>query len=180
MGLPQSDLILIKALREGINYIRQFPWHLDYIFQDVTQDLVNQEFGKKEIDAAKKWFLNTNIPVLSAYRIDRTIYPCVVVQVKSSNEDKSRSGLGESDSDVFNEEVDANQFMSSPRISLGPFTPSYDLVTGNITLPAGFDNSLVFPGQGLTSPSTGNNYIIKSIIANVHEEIKNSIFMKNC
>lgn len=163
MGCSQSDLVIIKALRDGISYLRKYPAHLDFIFEDSTYDLVNSEFGKKEVDAAKKWFLNTNIPVLSVYRIDKPIFPCVTIEVKSSNEDKSKAGLGEADADIYEEEVNPEQYISAPRINLGPFTPTYNLTTGIVTLPDGFDNSLIFPGQGLTSAVSGTTYPITTV-----------------
>lgn len=162
MSISQSDIILIKALREGINYLREFPYHLDFIFEDARQDLVAQEFGNKEIDAAKRWFLNTNIPILSIYRIDKPIFPCVTVQVKSSVEDKEHAGLGDS-AFASEEDVTESPYIEVPRFILGPFTPSYNLTTGEVTLPVGLDSSLVFPGQGIMSKASGNTYLINRL-----------------
>ena len=162
MSISQSDLILNKIIREGIADIRKNNYHLDFIFQDSQSNIVKDQFGRREIDAAKTWFLQTNVPVFSTFRIDKPQYPCVTVQVMSSNESKQYSSLGESAYEIFPEEVDS-QGILAPQISCGPFSLSYVSATGLITLPSGYDTSLIFAGQGLFSPTSQITYTITSI-----------------
>ncbi len=182
--MPQSDLVLIKALTDGLMYLRQNPWQLDYIFQDVMATNLSQEFGKEEIARAKKWFLRTEIPVFSVYRLDKPIYPCISVSVISSVENKERSALGEIDPMVFPEEETVNKqdLVSVPDMIAGPFSPSYDFTTGIVTLPEGYDTDLIFVNQGLYSPASNTIYPILSIEsgttfkieANVRDNFTNS------
>ncbi len=166
MSMSQSDIILIKTIRDGLDFIRKYPYHLDFIFQDAQSIIVEKEFGQKEIDNAKKWFLNTNIPTFSTFRIDKPQYPCVTVQVLSSNESKQYARLGETYPEYNSEELDSQGIVKEPQISVGPFSPSYVQATGLITLPSGFDTSLVFPGQGLFSPTSNKIYTISAINGN--------------
>jgi len=163
MSMSQSDIILIKTIRDGIDFIRKYPYHLDFVFQDAQSIIIENDFGQKEIDNAKKWFLNTNIPVFATLRIDKPQYPCVTVQVMESNESKPYARLGETYPSFNDEELDAQGILKEPQISVGPFSPSYNQTTGLITLPDGFDTSLVFPGQGLYSPTSGKIYTISAI-----------------
>ena len=162
MSLSQSDIILNKVIREGLDFIRQYPYHLDFVFQDSQSKIVKDQFGQREIDAAKTWFLQTNIPVFSTFRIDKPQYPCVTVQVMSSNESKQYAALGETAYEISPEEINS-QGLIAPTISSGPFSPSYTSTTGLITLPSGYDTSLIFAGQGLFSPTSQVTYTITSI-----------------
>lgn len=160
--MSQSDIILIKTIREGIDFLRKYPYHLDFVFQDAQSTVIENEFGQREIDQAKKWFLGTNIPVFATYRIDKPQYPCVTVNVLASNESERYARLGETYPEVNDEEMDS-QGILIPEISSGPFSPSYDSATGLITLPTGYDTSLVFAGQGLFSPTSQKIYVITTI-----------------
>ncbi len=167
MSMPQSDLVLIKAVTEGIAYLRKNPWQLDYIFQDVMASNLSTEFGREEIARAKKWFLRTEIPVFAVYRLDKPIYPCVTVSVINSVEDKAHASLGEIDSqsDYYpdTETVRKQDLVSIPDMIAGPFSPSYDLETGIVTLPDGFDTELIFVNQGLYSATSATTYPITQI-----------------
>lgn len=176
-GISQSDLILIKAITEGIKYLRQNPYHLDFIFASVEASNLATEFGKEEIARAKKWFLKTEIPALSVYRMDHPIYPCLTVNVKNSTESTGKAALGEIDPSVFpeNETVEKQDLVSTPDISVGPFSPSYDLETGIVTLPDGFDTELIFVNQGLYSPSSNTTYPITQIVSDTTFKIATDI-----
>lgn len=165
MSMSQSDIILIKTIREGIDFLRKYPYHLDFVFQDAQSAVIENEFGQREIDQAKKWFLGTNIPVFATYRIDKPQYPCVTVNVLASNESKQYARLGETYPEVMDEEM-PSQGILIPQISSGPFSPSYDSTSGLITLPTGYDTSLIFPGQGLFSPTSQKTYLITDINSN--------------
>ncbi len=177
MSVPQSDLILIKALSEGIAYLRKNPWQLDYVFQDVLATNLNKEFGREELARAKKWFLRTEIPVFAVYRLDRPIYPCITVSVVSSRESEAKSSLGEIDPMTFPEDETVNKqdLVSTPDMIAGPFSPSYDLVTGTVTLPDGFDTELIFVNQGLYSQNSKITYPITSIVSDNSFQIETNL-----
>ncbi|HMG15264.1 MAG TPA: hypothetical protein VK590_07460 [Saprospiraceae bacterium] len=167
MSISQSDLVLIKALTEGLAYLRRNPWQLDYVFQDVTASNLNVEFGREEIQRAKKWFLKTEIPVFGVYRLDKPIYPCITVSVLSSNESEAHAALGEIDPMVFPEDETVNKqdLVSVPDMIEGPFSPSYDITTGIVTIPDEFSTELIFVNQGLYSQTSNTTYQIQAILS---------------
>lgn len=125
------------------------------------------EFGREEIERAKRWFLRSEIPVFAVYRLDKPIYPCVTVAVVSSRESEAKASMGEIDPMVFpeNETLNKQDLVSTPDFITGPFSASYDLATGIVTLPSGFDTELIFANQGLYSTTSGTNYVIEVILS---------------
>jgi len=133
LGVHQSDVLIRSALILGMADIRKNPFLLDHIFGSLPNDLItNKEYGKKQVDAAKKWFLNTNIPVFMNTRLDEAKFPCITIALLESNEDANTFG------DIHYkpyQELDG----TTPdvwAVLAGPFTPtSYDYVTGEMVLP---------------------------------------------
>ena len=130
VGIFQGDIIIRTALIEAFRDMRANEWVLDYVFSSLTQDaLTSREYGQKEIDKAKRWFIETNIPVVMAStRIDDIQMPCVTIAQLESNEMENQ--LADLDA-VVTEAVQPYW-----PVLAGPFTAAaYDKETGIITLP---------------------------------------------
>ena len=131
-GIFQGDVIIRTAIMAAIGDMKKNPWVLDYVFTSLAEDDTTKDdkhYGQKEIDKAKKWFLETDIPVMSAHRINDIRFPCVTIALSSSTED--RNSLGDVHYDV-SEDTDGKEWP----IIAGPFTPTgYSPATGEMTIP---------------------------------------------
>lgn len=129
LGIHQSDIIIRTALIKGIEDIRANPWLLDYIFASLKYDTVTKnQYGEKEMDVAKKWFLSTDIPIFMNTRLDDAQFPCISIALAESNELENTLG------DVhYDPQEDINYDWP---IAIGPFRPAtYDALTGTMVIP---------------------------------------------
>lgn len=165
MSLPQSDILLLNVIKQGIADLRRYPFFIDYIFEYTEIALVEKTYGKRELERAKKWFLTNDIQVGFEYSFDQARYPSIVITNASSLENDSMSSFA--DDDMASEEyINEANIIEQPRYIVGPITVSYDLTTGIVTLPNDF---VVYPlisvGQSLVSEKSHNAYRINEILS---------------
>lgn len=135
IGIFQGDIIIRTAIIEAFRDMKANEWVLDYVFSSLTQDaLTAKEYGQREIDKAKRWFIETNIPVVMAStRIDDIQMPCVTIAQLESNETENQ--LADLDAVV------TQSSNSDWPVLAGPFAAApYDSATGAITLPNDLPN----------------------------------------
>ncbi len=157
-GIFQSDLCLRHALIEGMRQIRNTPWLLDSITRGITFDtLTNTRYGQKELDQLKKWFQNTDIPVIM-YRLGDSKVPSISLALVSSNLDAAT--LGDIHYDPFEEVGDAGAYVIA-----GPFDGAYDGSTGIMTLPPSLTPD-VFKGM-VVMDSKGQEWEIEEVLNNL-------------
>lgn len=192
-GIVQTDLIVKSALAAGFRDLRNNPILLDYCFASLLHDPTTKEDLRiGQIEAAKAWFLEKEIPILFYPRLDQMQFPCLTVAQQDSNEGPNNLG-------------DMHQIVSEPGyspvdITVGPFSPkAYDVTTGIMTLPdqlvpfyateamvvvdnAGKVFSMVGRGSGSTlvlAPNTVgkfNRITIKSASANATTKLESTYF----
>ena len=129
-GIHQSDVIIRSAVRAGLMDMRANPWLLDYVFASLPQDpLTWKEYGEKDLQEARKWFINTEIPVSVLPRMDESKFPQITIELLESSEVVPEATLGD-----VNYEPEESNAMTWP--SLTPaFTPiSYTPSTGIVKL----------------------------------------------
>lgn len=148
---------------EGLDEIRRDPWLLDYCFSFLpNDDLTAKTYGQQELQEAKDWFLQSEIAVTMAYRVDRPQLPCIAIELVESAE--AHATLGDHHYDTA-EEVLASEVAIKPNIALGPFTPtSYDPTTGKVTVPADLSLSNVFPGMFVYDSVANKGYQIEEVL----------------
>jgi hypothetical protein len=169
MSFTPSDLVLLKLFKQGMAEIRANPWVLDFIFERLIEDNMDLQasYGEKEIDRAKKWFLKNNIDVRLAYNLDGIQFPCISIELLSQSESKPHATLGDVAAPVWDEDVDQSKYVIKPRSLVGPFpSVNYNVTTGEVTLPSGYDTQLIFKNQALYSPNSKVEYVISSINLN--------------
>jgi hypothetical protein len=152
LGIFQGDIIIRTALVAAINDIRKNPWVLDYVFASLTKDdLTKNTYGQKEIDKAKEWFLNSDIPVVNSLRIDNIRLPCISISLQESSEQENTLA----DKNYQTEEIYEDVYP----LLCGPFGAlSYDPTTGEMLLP----NSVV----EIVPPNEG--MLIEDYSGNIH------------
>lgn len=143
LGVLQSDVLIRGAMIAAMADIRANPFLLDYVFSGLVADtLTSTQYGQAEIDAAKKWFNATDIPVVMNFHMGAVKMPCLSISLLESVE--TEDTLGDVNYEP-REETDGPW-----DILVGPFTPaSYDYITGAITVP---DDA---PVNGLISIAPG-------------------------
>ena len=93
IGIFPSDIILRTAIISAMQDLRKHPWLLDYAFMFLDRDaLTRNEYGQKEMERAKKWFLSTNIPIFMSTRLDDVKLPAISIHLSSSHEDDTTLG----------------------------------------------------------------------------------------
>ncbi len=157
-GIFQSDLCIQHGLIEGMAQLRSTPWLLDSVTRNITFDpLTSRRYGQKELDQLKRWFLNTEIPVIP-YRMGGPVAPSVSLALVSSNIDASTLG------DVhYDEQEDVGD--GGTYIVAGPLNPTYNGSTGVMTLPPHLFVD-VFTGM-VVMDAKGQEWRIGEILSNV-------------
>jgi hypothetical protein len=133
VGIHQSDVIIRSALEAALADIRANPWLLDYVFASLPQDTITwKQYGERDVQEAKKWFLSTNIDVTILPTIDESRWPKLTVEIVDSREVEPEASIG----DVNYTPYEQND-SSWPALNQQPITPSsYTPSTGIVKLPA--------------------------------------------
>jgi hypothetical protein len=87
-GIFSGDILIMNALRYGLQDLRDNPWQLTLVFASLLNDpLTAEAYGQKEAQKAIDWFLKTSVPViLDATLTNSPAMPCVIVGLQDSNE----------------------------------------------------------------------------------------------
>lgn len=162
-GIFSSDVILRTALIKGLEEIRATPYLLDFIFSGLSNDeLTAAEYGDREVETARNWFLTTDIPVTLAYRQADVVCPVIAISLEDSSE--GNSTLGDIHYDP-QESIEAKEIVIQPAPVVSAFTPkSYDPDTGTVTLPDGVTTDNVFVGMLLFDTTTNRSYPILDVV----------------
>jgi hypothetical protein len=156
IGIHQSDLIIRSAIIAAFDDLRANPWLLDYAFAQLPKDtLTKDEYGQREIDNAKKWFLNTRIPVFMSTRVDEVSLPAISITLLESVEAETTLA------DVhYVPQQDTDRVW--PALT-APFTPeSYNQTTGEMTIP-GSVTLVLAAGQQIIDATGGVHEILEVI-----------------
>lgn len=164
MSILATDILIKSMFESALTDLRANPWILDDIFGGLAEDaLARTDYGYKEVEGAKKWFLSQDIPVLLQWRMaDTPPIPCISIAYKGGREMTERTSLGDM-------HLNGNFFPEPEIVGLlkvyDNFTPKkYDKATGIMTFPDQITTKDLIPGQFLVSEKTGKAYIIKEIV----------------
>ena len=113
--IPQ--VALHRVIWQGIQILKQNPDVLDDIFLYYTVDPMNRDYGKPYIDNIKKWFVETEIPVVQAWSLNPQQAPQIALRLASEQEDESKAAIG--DHFDMGEEAD---------IGVSPFVVNLDVL----------------------------------------------------
>jgi len=136
-GIHQSDIILRTAIVAALADLRANPFLLDFVWASLPRDpLTLREYGELELQRAKEWFLQTDIPVNMIPMPQTGKWPRISIKLVSSTEAESTLGDVHYIPDELNDRLWP--------ILYGPFTPKgYDATTGIITPPPGQTDKFV-------------------------------------
>ena len=179
-GIYQGDLIIKTAVELALNDIRQNPWIIEDIFGSLIENpYLSQIYGMKEIDRAKEFFLNNDIPVYMRHRVDKQEFPCVTISIGDSKEDNSLAVLGDASHMVT--EYSADDLGNPIKFIVNPFTPiSYDPDTGIVEVPEDVEGyRYIEAGQIAVDPNTGEGYIVQGRAGNNGFRIDEGLVLSN-
>lgn len=163
MGIIATD-ILIKTMIEGaLADLRKNNWILDDIFADLANDnMARLDYGNKEVQRAKEWFLGNNIDVYLVNRVDTPRFPCITVVRTSSREMTERDSL----SDIGSEEdYDPTDITKQVQVTYPEFTPkAYNKQKGIVTFPDAITTDNLLPGQYIVSKKSNKAYVINTVL----------------
>lgn len=134
-GIHQSDVVIRAALVYGIEDLRAKPHWLRYVFSSLPYDeLTASEYGQAQVEEAIRWFQNTDIPVLMAFKITDgpPPLPCISIALMDSKEGEAT--LADVHYDV---KEDLDESRPWPVLSGPLYGVSYDPVSGKFSMPAG-------------------------------------------
>lgn len=163
MGIHQSDLKIRSAIVLGLEDIKNNPWLINYILEDVTKDPFLKEQYSSQIKACKEWLKNNEIEVYMRHRLDKDRLPCITITLGNSPERDEEKTMA--DATTCTQILMPNEIGKPIPFVMKPFTPtSYDPVTGKMSidpLTQGFDHVSV--GMLLIDPENGEGTKILAI-----------------
>ncbi len=128
VGIHQSDVIIRSAVEAGLADLRANPFLLDYVFASLPQDVLTwREYGEKSLQAAKKWFLTTEVPVTIEPHINESRWPQITISLLESSEVVPEATLGDVNYEP-NETSSANWPALTPQFTPQSFNPSTGVV----------------------------------------------------
>ena len=159
--LFQGDIIIKQAVELALEDIKKNLWLIDDIFSDlVTNPLLKQKYGLKEIQRCKEFFTNNEVNIYMQHRIDTEQFHCITIALGSSVEDDSLATLGDLSPEV--DELEPGQIGRPIQYFVSPFNVvSYDKETGIIEAPEDLEDiKYVSKDMIAIDPKTGNGFII--------------------
>lgn len=177
LGIHQSDVIIRAALVRGLEDLRANPWLLQYAFASLAQDdLTSDDYGQAQIDEAVRWFMNTDIPVFMAFKINDgpPPLPCVSIALMSSNEGEATLG------DVHYDEREVLDRGNPWPVLAGPLRGvTYATNTGIFQLPAS-STFVVSKGQSIVTRDGRQYPILQTYSSNKGMIAKGVVDLDQC
>jgi hypothetical protein len=168
------DILIKTAIEAAFADLRRNPWILNDIFGSFADDpLAKIEYGEKELDKAKEWFLNVNIPVFLQWRISDPVFPCITIVHNSSMEMTERVSMADQYIEEEHDPTELGIKSTQPRIYENLYPTSYDKSTGIIVFPN--EMPMLHTGQWLSSMKSGRSYQITRVIDNTSFAIATNV-----
>jgi hypothetical protein len=95
MGFVFPEIVLQKVISHGIASLRANKAEFYDLFDQFTQDELNNDYGPKYLDEVWKWFSTTKIPVVKAWSFNAQIIPCISVHLANETEDETKAAVGD-------------------------------------------------------------------------------------
>lgn len=159
LGVFQSDIVVRTALLAAMADLRANPWLLDYVFASLKKDGLTQAIYGAEVQAAREWFLHTNIRVVMNTQMNSgNTLPCLSIELASSAEVVEEATLGDTHYQAV-EDVDTVW----PDLCTA-FTPlSWDFATQTLVIPELTSTQVDLVAGLVLVDAAGNQYPVMSV-----------------
>lgn len=118
MSFVMPEVVVQKVLEHGIKQLRSNKAEFYDLFDQFTQDELNNDYGAKFLDEVWKWFSTTKIPVVKAWSFNAQVIPCISVHLANETEDESKAGIGDL-AGVFNDEGETGTGVFTAMVDIG-------------------------------------------------------------
>ena len=109
-----TEVVLQKAISDGIKSAVQNPNIIDNIFMQYRSPQLQKYYGDKYVESIKEWLSETKIPVMQAWSFDAQRMPCVSIHLGSETDDESKAAIG----DHFGSDQDGDIIVNSMSVNL--------------------------------------------------------------
>lgn len=161
MSLFLGDIRIKTAIELGLEDIQKNPWLLQDILGDTQSNPYLRERYGSQIESCQQWLANNRINLFLSNRDDKMEFPCVVIQLGTSNEKADMKHMG--DLSVEKVRLLPNNINKPIPYVIKPIPGTYDPTSGAFTFASTVDFTIVNAGMILVDPATGNGYTIQSI-----------------
>lgn len=110
MSFVMPEIVVEKVLEYGIKQLRSNKAAFYDLFEQFTQDELNDDYGPQYLDDIWKWFSTTKIPVVKAWSLNVQQIPCISVHLANETEDESKAAVGDYFGDSATGEVGTGVF----------------------------------------------------------------------
>jgi hypothetical protein len=157
----QGDLRIKAAISLGLEDIEKNPWLIEDILGDTVSSEYMRRFYGTQIESCKQWFANNRVYVFLSARDDKMEFPCVTIELGTSNEKSEMKHMG--DLSVESVKLMPNNINKPIPYVVKPLSGSYNSTSGAFTFDSDIDLTTVAPGMVLVNPATATGYVIQSI-----------------
>ena len=161
MSLFLGDIRLKTMIELGLADVTKNQWILNDILGDTLGNEYLRERYGSQIESCKQWLTNNRINIFMSARDDKMEFPCVTIEMGTSNEKPDMKHMG----DLSTESVILypNNINKPIPYVLKPVSGSYDPTSGIFSFSTAVDLNNVSPGMVPVDPATGNGYVIQSV-----------------
>lgn len=154
-GVFPTDIIVRGAIKAAFEEMRDQPWLLDFALQAyLYDDLTAKEYGERELEACRDWFLGNEIVVSLGYDVNQISQPHVVIWLGNQDEAEATTGdVNDSTSETIPWVVGKQAVLSLQSAILDP-------ATGWIS---GIQTGAIFPDMKVLDKSNGGSYEILDV-----------------
>lgn len=163
MSLFLGDIRIKTMIELGLEDISKNDWLLDDILADTVANHYLRERYASQIASCKQWLQNNRIYIFMSERDDKMEFPCVTIEMGTSNEKPEMKHMGDLSTETV--KLLPNNINKPIPYVLKPTLGSYNSTSGVFTFSSSVDLVTVAPGMVIVNPVTGNGYEIQSVIA---------------
>jgi hypothetical protein len=145
----------------GLADIAKNPWLLQDILGDTISNPYLRERYGSQIESCKQWLANNRINIFLSERDDKMEFPCVVIELGTSNEKPEMKHMG--DLSVESVKLIPNDINKPIPYVTKPAAGTVNFTTGVFTFSTPVNTAIVAPGMILVDPTTGTGYVIQSV-----------------
>lgn len=156
-GIHQADVLIRSALIAAIEDMRANDWLLDHAFNWLPSDLLTKaDYGRAEVDKAKRWFRSTKIPVLMSTAIVDPSFPCITITLVESGEAETTL----SDTHYVPQQEDDRLWPALTPVFVGSWGPT----TGLLVVPDRITEQLVLAPGMMVIDRSGRSHPILEVV----------------
>lgn len=155
-----GDLRIKACIELFLEDISKNEWLINDVLGDTVANPYLVKLYGSQIESCKQWLKNNRINIFMSERDDRVEFPCVVIEMGTSNEKAEMKHMADLSTQVVN--MIPNNINKPIPYVVKPLSGTYDTNLGTFTFSSPVDLNLVGEGMILLDPASGTGYVINS------------------